>query len=750
MKYTISILVLFVVLTAGVVFGAEEVPQYSKLGKYETPVPYAGIRNWYVTQNLGATGARGWIYGHKGNTSKSREILIKSVEAGSPADGVLQAYDIILGAAAGSASAKEFMTDARLDLAKAITAAESKLAGGNLRLLVWRDGETRQVLVKLKVMDDYSDTAPFDCDKSFQVVADAADYLAGRMHADGFKDMTGATNAMLLFACENDKYLDHVRRSAMRMGPNHTINDAGHESWRWGYCNLFLCEYYLATGDKRVLPTIEGYCKVIADGQCNPGTWGHKAVPDRKPPGYGSLNQAGLICFMSLVLGYECGVEFDGDVIKRSIEFYGGYAGKGGIPYGDHPPYNNATSNGKNGSAAVVFNMLGAEPSAQWFARLCCSANLGAFEGGHTGNYFNQTWSPLGASLAGRENYQKFMGRFNSYRDLARRWDGSFITQPVPEKREGDLGSINYVNKGPLWSTGGFALSYLADNKTLGVLGRKCSVFGKNCPKVLKPALELYYQKRFTDCRKAADEFCESSDELTKQMAVQLKTMAGRNIRSTLFTLADMHRNLAKGDVYLLGRQLEGIESIIDPKDKRLKKFYEAMKDSANAGAIKSGKEYYEYTFGHNSRCMKGFSQFLYSGMHYKLVGLAQRGSEPYKRMAREWMESHPYIQDRVDMTLVGAAKVGKNSFEVADPKKVKTLVLDWKAHGTLKVSLNGTKIVELTNENGNKRQGSLAIMLKPSTVELLKAGSNELTVEYDAIDKKSTYECKLQAFSKS
>src|SRR5512147_849571 len=46
---------------------------------------------------LGPTGAHGWIYGRFGQTAESRQILITSVEAGSPADGILGANDVILG-----------------------------------------------------------------------------------------------------------------------------------------------------------------------------------------------------------------------------------------------------------------------------------------------------------------------------------------------------------------------------------------------------------------------------------------------------------------------------------------------------------------------------------------------------------------------------------------------------------------------------------------------------------------------------
>jgi hypothetical protein len=446
----------YLIVTAMVCLGAinlapaQDVPDLSAMDKYQTPVPYAGIRNWHVTQNLGPTGARGWVYGHRGHTRDSREILIKSVEPGSPADGVLEPYDIIVGAATPPATPatqwttapaiKPFDSDARLSMARAITWAETKQAKGELKLLVQRDDKTSAVVIKLPVMGKYAKAAPLDCAKSARIVKHAAAFLADQMPADGYFGLQGGLNAMLLYATEDDRYLDHVRRSAMRIGVNHKVNDAGHETWRWGYHNLFLAEYYLATGDKRVLPTMAEYCKVMAEGQCNPGTWGHRAVPDFIPPGYGSMNQSGLVCFLSMVLGRQAGIDVDKAALSNSIKFYGSYAGVGGIPYGDHSPANDSTCNGKNGSAAMAFYQLHANPAAQWFARMCGSANLGSFEGGHTGNFFNQTWSPLGASLAGKANYQRFWSRFHSYRDLARRADGSFVTQPLPHTREGDSG----------------------------------------------------------------------------------------------------------------------------------------------------------------------------------------------------------------------------------------------------------------------------------------------------------------------
>ena len=87
-----------------------------------------GKHDW----NLGPTGARGWIWGWKLETTDSRQILITSVAPGSPAHGVLQRDDVILGV-----GGKPFSRDARRSFGEAITEAETTAAAGRLVLLRW-------------------------------------------------------------------------------------------------------------------------------------------------------------------------------------------------------------------------------------------------------------------------------------------------------------------------------------------------------------------------------------------------------------------------------------------------------------------------------------------------------------------------------------------------------------------------------------------------------------------------------------
>ena len=127
--------------------------------------------------NLGPTGLRGWIYlkpathfdGLQGRTTApSRQILVTHVGAKSPAEGVMQVDDVILGV-----GGKLFTDDARRSIAAAIQEAEKESNKGVLWLTVWRAGKAQEVQLKLRVMGTYSATAPFNCPKSQMIFDDA-------------------------------------------------------------------------------------------------------------------------------------------------------------------------------------------------------------------------------------------------------------------------------------------------------------------------------------------------------------------------------------------------------------------------------------------------------------------------------------------------------------------------------------------------------------------------------------------------
>ena len=374
--------------------------------------------------NLGPTGARGWMWGMMLRTDLARQILITKVEPGSPADGVLEVGDVILGI-----GSEAFTSDARIEFGKAITEAEKEENKGRLQLLRWRPIEATQskdatetVTVQLQVMGSYGALAPMECAKSRKILDDACAYIARKNIGKG---IPGYVNALGLLASGNETYLPIVRAFAHKLQPQDAY---GMSSWNMGYMNIFLSEYYLLTGDKEVLPEIKHMALYLATGQSQVGTWGHgNVLPSGVLGGYGAMCNPSLVCAVSLLLNRKCGIDDPAveKAIRRSEIFFSSFVDKGNIPYGDHSPRDVHDSNGRCSLAVIFFDLLDNPEAYSFFARMTV-ASYGEREEGHTGNYWGFLWGPLGAMRAGPEAAAAFIKEQEWFFDFERRWDGSF------------------------------------------------------------------------------------------------------------------------------------------------------------------------------------------------------------------------------------------------------------------------------------------------------------------------------------
>jgi len=406
------------------------------------------------TFHLGPTGARGWMYVKKLMTHEARQILITEIDEGSPADGVLKAGDVILGA-----GGRPFESDARRCLGKAIDAAEKEDNGGILKLTRWRPiedakprrGTVAEVELKLRVMGAYSDSAPYNCPKSEKIGDEALRHVVAAAAKGDFGRL--GESALALMAVGDPEHMQLVGdwlHEAKWAKPDFEISleSGGLVCWSYGLHNLVMTEYYLATGDDYVLPSIREHAVKIAMGQSSGGLWGHGFAWTSKNDGklhgslggYGALNLAGLPCLLSMILAKECGVEHPeiDAAIEKSCRFFREFVGRGTIGYGYHRPsldhYNNGrngfSSNGKNAIAGIVFTALGNREVANYYARLVTSS-YDEREYGHAGNSFNVFWGMLGANCGGPRAAAAFHRELRWYNALTRKGDGSILFQQL-------------------------------------------------------------------------------------------------------------------------------------------------------------------------------------------------------------------------------------------------------------------------------------------------------------------------------
>ena len=409
---------------------------------------------------LGPTGLRGWMFlRHEDLTATSRQILVTAVDKGSPADGIVQVNDVILGV-----FGQPFADDARRSFGHAIAAAEEKT--GILPLTIWRDGKTSDVELKLQVLGAYSATAPYDCPKSKAIFEQGCRLIAEK----GFEnaDIPDHLNALALLAGGDKKHHPALAKYATKAAESVQPRD----TWNWyiAYANLFLSEYALATGDKSAFSELKQTTLRGVKNQCMNGMWGHApALANGHSEGYGGMNMIGVPMTISLVLARQAGVSDPAldKAIDKSATLLRYFVDKGAIPYGDHLPFNAHDDNGKCSCAAVLFDLLD-DRAATEFNSWMATAAYDCREQGHCGNFWNMLWAIPGALRSGPLATGAYLKEQAWYYDLSRNWQGGFVYQKVEPHDEND----NYTN----WDlTGAYLLSFGLYNKSLYILGKKPS-----------------------------------------------------------------------------------------------------------------------------------------------------------------------------------------------------------------------------------------------------------------------------------
>jgi HEAT repeat protein len=420
-------------------------PDFTKGGK----IPENAKHDW----NLGSTGLR--------------QVSVTEVAVGSPAEGKFVIGDVILGIAG-----KPFSQDPRVEIGKALTAAESDTGKGKLSLIRWRAGKEEEVVLEIPVLGNYSNTAPYDCPKSARILEEGCKALAVRMQQEdypkGQNPITRPLNALALLASGKPEYLPLIRRECEWASK---LSDGS--SWWNAFPVMLLAEYKIATGDDAFTAGMNRIALETTKGQSMVGSWGHNyALPSGNLSGYGMMNVTGVPLTISLILAREAGLKDPavGIAIERSAKLLRFYIGKGSIPYGDHHPWTqNHDDNGKNGMTGVMFNMLGEKDGAEYFSRMSVAAHGAERDCGHCGNFTNLLWAMPGVALSGPQATGAWMQEFGArHFDMSRTQDFRFPHPGAPEPN-GD----SYRG----WdNTGGYLLALAMPLKKIMLTGKKPNI----------------------------------------------------------------------------------------------------------------------------------------------------------------------------------------------------------------------------------------------------------------------------------
>ena len=160
------------------------------------------------------------------------------------------------------------------------------------------DAANLDVELKLRVFPSYSDTSPYDCPKTQQILEDAWKVLEQKFVADPKNPRSGKggiIEAIALVASGKPEHREIVREWVRQpknpwgppTTPPGTMFEPGYkgykgmQSWHHGFNGLNCALYYDATGDDYVLPALRKYAIDAAMGQ---SATVHGATPSPIPP----------------------------------------------------------------------------------------------------------------------------------------------------------------------------------------------------------------------------------------------------------------------------------------------------------------------------------------------------------------------------------------------------------------------------------------------------------------------------------
>jgi hypothetical protein len=409
--------------------------------------------------NMGPTGARGIL--------KERSYVVKHIFAKSPAKGVLELDDEVVGANGKRFSAHTFggghhgLEGPLQDLGLAIEDSEGR--DGVLQLMVKRGDKSLTLDVQLEKLGRFADTFPVDCKKT-EILRDRAyKYL---MDNPGELSSQGRCVATLaLLSSDEARVFAAGKRMARDWDKPY---DESTWSWHLGFQGITLAEYHLLTGDRSVLKTLKSTMELLRRAQWQgniqhwkvsqfkkdvdqetldrhqalyEGGFGHAPyaeIVQRGGGGYGPMQWPTCIALMTWQLGSQCGIDAQQAGVEAGFRFLeNGTTAAGHIAYGGEFTLNNgpvdtkqwqaSTRNGfshKSGLGYLVYKLSPERPDAAKRMKLHLSNIDAAYKDmadGHACALMGFTWGLAGVYASDNAKLKrKVTDHYKAWLNLAR------------------------------------------------------------------------------------------------------------------------------------------------------------------------------------------------------------------------------------------------------------------------------------------------------------------------------------------
>ncbi len=395
------------------------------------------------------------ILGAAGNIQvKHKEIVITAIQNA----GLLSAAGLKLGDKVIGANGKEFeeLTNEPLDGGKGPQeglgyAIQNCLKSKSpLELSILRGSQMLKLKITIPALRPFSKTYPENCPRSDIMLDAFCQYLRDTAGPDvvwGHRWVTSTACGLCLLANGDKKDSSLLKKLAQRFCSEFSdFKSQGFHSWNVVYTGTYLCEYYLATGDTSVLPTIKLICDDLVKRVNEKGRSGHGYEVGYDGDGINIITTHILLVWS---LAGKCGVPCDTAAFERAYKHCvfcqvenGGDAGAIGYGKGS----NSWDACARTGLFALAMGISGKDKDKGQFAATYIENCTKRVRENHTNCAMGFLWAPATLSMHKPKAYRSFMDYWSWFYELCNRADKDAMpVWYIGSKRNN--GGDEYLNK---------------------------------------------------------------------------------------------------------------------------------------------------------------------------------------------------------------------------------------------------------------------------------------------------------------
>lgn len=499
-----------------------------------------------------------------------------------------------------------------MDFGNAIEDAEG--GDGVLTLMIKREGKTVDVQIKIRSLGRFSDTFPFNCEKSDRIYSEICEYLSVNMKGSGWGGpVHTAPCALTLLGSGDPKYLPHVKRAAHGLTGIKPYAD-GLYNWNLTYAGVFLGEYYLATSDAQVVDAMKRISAGLAFAQSGDYSFCHgKLFPEHSAyPELGIMNGQAA---MAWGLIRSCGIEIDEhrcEMLLKRLRFTTRPDGHVSYARPSHPgwekdaprPFTERTRAGegvgRGGAAALGYCLSGRrDPEAAEYIKHVCrylTQYQAYFPDTHGCPEVGIQWMGLALASGYPEGFWKVMDYHKAWLNLSRcHQPGQFESMPCRSDAWSDWDRT--------WMSGTVGLLFCTKERKLRLTGARVYIVGLSPNKLSRYTSAAYELMSEGELAKAFEHLNRLSakiaaNEEDARAAELMKTYIVERAAPMIVKLQEMDE---QPDVVALREKLDRYQKLyrgITPFDEVAGPIEESFAKEPRKSELKAGKAYRQLIAG--------------------------------------------------------------------------------------------------------------------------------------------------------